>query len=216
MKACKSKQLVFALFLGALILFALSPVFVFNYANTRLHSPQEAPENYDVAIVFGAGIRRNGTPSDVLRDRLDTAANLYQEQRVQKILVSGDNRVEDYNEPDVMLAYLRDQRLIPEEDLVADYGGRRTYDTCVRANEIWSLDSALLISQSYHLPRAIYTCKRLGINAEGVSASKRAYINNDYYRARELLAIYKAVIDTWILSPSYIDGPKESDFSSLN
>jgi len=105
-----------------------------------------------VAIVFGAGLQRDGTPSAVLRDRVATAASLYFEGKVQKLLMSGDNRFLDYNEPGSMKAYAISLG-VPGEDIVLDYAGRRTYDTCYRAREIFGLDEAILVTQTYHLPR---------------------------------------------------------------
>lgn len=163
-----------------------------------------------MAIVFGAGITELNTPTDVLKDRLTVAGRLYWAGTVEKILVSGDNSNEQYSEPDVMRDYLIEIWGIPEEDVTADYAGRRTYDTCVRAHEVWGIESALLVSQAYHLPRSIFTCSKLGMDSEGVTASLQDYVFQKQYELREILALYKAVIDVYLIEPSYIGGESEA------
>ena len=111
-----------------------------------------APET-PVALVFGAGIRADGRLSPMLADRMDTAIALYQAGKVRKLLVSGDNRFVDYDEPGRMYDYAV-ARGVPAADVVRDYAGRRTYDTCYRAKAIFGVERALLITQRFHLPRA--------------------------------------------------------------
>lgn len=160
----------------------------------------------DVAIIFGAGLKRDGTPSDVLMDRLRVAAELYRLGKVKRILVSGDNRFENYSEPDAMKTALTDELDVPSNVIYTDYAGRRTYDTCIRAHALWGVDRAILVSQDFHLPRAIWTCRHLGIYSVGVSASLQPYILGSWYRARERLARYKAFVDVYLWRPNYIDG----------
>ena len=93
--------------------------------------------------------------------------------------MSGDNRFIDYNEPGAMQAFALELG-IPEEDIVLDYAGRRTYDTCYRAGEIFQLETAILVTQEFHLPRALYICNVLDIKAVGVSADVRTYRDSDY------------------------------------
>ncbi len=130
------------------------------------------PPDGRVAVVFGAGLYRDGTPTPVLRDRVATAAELYFSGRVEKILMSGDNRFLYYNEPGAMKAYAM-QLGVPEDAIVLDYAGRRTYDTCYRAKEIFKLNEAILVTQRFHLPRAIFTCSNLGLPVTGVEADRR-------------------------------------------
>jgi len=125
------------------------------YSRSRTFSEVDIPAKR-AAIVFGAGLWRDGSPTPVLRDRVITAANLYLDGKVEKILMSGDNSVVEYNEPFAM----RDLALslgVPEADIVLDYAGRRTYDTCYRAKMIFGLTEAILVTQSFHITRAIYT-----------------------------------------------------------
>ena len=198
-----------------LVLFLLWPIVILNRGQQQVYAEDAEIPYYDAVIVFGAGVKRDGSPSDALKDRLDTAADLYLNGGVGKILVSGDNSTDHYNEPDNMHRYLVEDRGLPDEDVVRDYAGRRTYDTCARAVEIWSLDKALLISQGYHLSRAIYTCEKLGMDVEGVSATRQEYVYEASYKFREILAIYKAMLDVNILHPDYIGGEKEDDFTAL-
>ncbi len=157
----------------------------------QLHTAPEQLPAQPVAIVFGAGYWPNGALSDILRDRLAAAATLYQAGRVQKILVSGDNRVVEYNEPEKMLAYLLEQG-IPRADIILDYAGRRTYATCYRARDIFRVDRVVLVTQRYHLPRALYTCQTLGLEVEGYVADRVPYIHLRRYQWREIPALWRA------------------------
>jgi SanA protein len=129
------------------------------YSHGKIYDTNNTPA-FTIAIVFGAGLRHDGTPTPILKDRVATAANLYFQGKVQKILMSGDNRFADYNEPGSMLAYAVELG-VPEADIVLDYAGRRTYDTCYRAKKIFGVDNAILVTQRFHLPRAIFTCNML-------------------------------------------------------
>jgi SanA protein len=140
-----------------------------------------------VALVFGAGVWPDGRLSDILADRVATAAELYHLGKVGKLLMSGDNRYADYNEPAHMRAYALELG-VPDEDIVLDYAGRRTYDSCYRAVHIFRVDAAILVTQAYHLDRALLIANRLGIDAVGVPADKRNYIHIRSYWVRELPA----------------------------
>lgn len=178
----------------------------------RIHTPDNAPTS-QVAIVFGAGLTRDGRPTPVLRDRVATAVDLYQAGKVQKLLMSGDNRFVNYNEPAAMREYAISLG-VPQEDIVLDYAGQRTYDTCYRASAIFGLDKALLVTQAYHLPRAVLTCNGLGLKAEGVIADRRAYRNRSltFWRLREVGATLVAVWEVYISRPEPILGQEEHIF----
>jgi SanA protein len=147
-----------------------------------------------VAIVFGAAILRNGRLSTVLRDRMDTATKLYFDGVVDIILVSGDQRSGNYDEPGAMKDYAIARGVNPA-DIQVDAAGLRTYDTCYRARHVFELDSAILISQEFHLPRALFTCKQLGISAVGVAADVRQYRAARWYELRETFASAIALWD---------------------
>lgn len=163
-----------------------------------------------VAVVFGAGLLRDGTPSPVLKDRVSTAAQLYFAGKIQKILMSGDNRFVDYNEPASMRVYALELG-IPDDAIVLDYAGRRTYDTCYRAKYIFGLDQAILVTQKYHLPRAIFTCNGIGLKSIGVVADLRTYHPNSltFWNIRELPATLVALWQVWVSHPLPVLGDPE-------
>lgn len=132
----------------------------------RTGSVEAAPPK-PVAIVFGAGVWSSGKPMPFLAARLELAKALYKSGKVRAILVSGDNRHANYNEPDAMRGYLI-RAGIPAKKVVADYAGFDTYATCVRAKKIFGIDQAILATQSYHLARAVTVCRAVGVDAWGV------------------------------------------------
>ena len=178
-----------------------------RYDKLVLIDPDSAPAR-SVAIVFGAGVRSDGVLTPMLADRMDTAIALYRAGKVRKLLVSGDNRFVDYNEPGAMYDYAV-ARGVPAADVVRDYAGRRTYDTCYRAGAIFGVQDALLVTQRFHLPRALFTCRNLGIDALGVSADRRVYWSNTYYRFRDAFATLRAWADVKLLKPLPVLGPQE-------
>jgi SanA protein len=204
----------FILFLGAigLLIIALPRVITSIHAFNRIYQKEHAP-SARLAIVFGAGLRRDGSPTAVLRDRVETAADLYFSGKVEKILMSGDNRFEYYNQPGAMRSYALSLG-VPEAAIAMDFAGRRTYDTCYRARAIFGVSEALLVSQKFHLPRALFLCNALGLNAYGIEAN-----NNHYRRAslmiwnfREQIATIGAFIDVYVNSPLPVLGKPEPLF----
>jgi SanA protein len=199
--------------LAALVVtFLLPRLFSELYARSHIASLEDV-EPRPVAIVFGAGLTRDGLPTAVLRDRVQTAVELYLAGKVQKLLMSGDNRFVDYNEPAAMRDYALELG-VPEDDIVLDYAGRRTYDTCYRAKEIFGVNQAILVTQRFHLPRAILICNGLGIDGVGVSADQRTYrkLSRFIWNLRELPATLIAYVDTFITRPLPVLGEKEPIF----
>jgi len=184
------------------------------HALGRVYQIDNAPTRR-VAIVFGAGLWRDGSPTPVLRDRVATAAELYFSGKVEKLLMSGDNSYVEYNEPQAMKDYAL-ERGVPEEAIVLDYAGRRTYDTCYRAGDIFGVDSAILVTQSFHLPRALFLCNALGVKAIGVSADTRVYRQRSqvYWNLREVPATVVAIWDVYVTRPLPILGKPEPIFSN--
>ncbi len=208
----------FTILLAALLLFfginALLLISMHSFSAERIYSYEdiESVPSKPVAIVFGASVNPNTQlPSDILRDRIVTAIDLYNKGKVEKIIMSGDNRVTHYNEPIVMQRYA-ELLSVPEEDVVMDFAGRRTYDTCYRAKEIFQIDRAILVTQEYHLYRALYTCNALGVSSIGVSASRQQYVNQSYYNIREIPATLLAWWQVHISRPKPILGEKEEVF----
>jgi vancomycin permeability regulator SanA len=166
-----------------------------------------------VAIVPGAGLNPDGTPSAPLRDRVEAAAELYFAGKAQKILMSGDNRFINYNEPESMRQYALTLG-VPDEDIVLDYAGRSTYDTCYRAKAIFGVEEALIVTQAYHLPRAVYLCDHLGVKITGVPVEQSRYVRSRYlfWNFREAFASLAAVWDIHIAKPLPVLGEPEPIF----
>lgn len=183
------------------------------FARPRLHTVEGAPR-VPVAIVFGAGLRRDGTPTPVLRDRVATAADLFFAGKVDRLLMSGDNRFEDYNEPGAMRDYALSLG-VPAEAIVLDYAGRRTYDTCYRARDIFAVPAAILVTQGFHIPRALYTCHALGLPAVGVPVDRRSYRRGPalFWNFREVFATVVAFWELHVTHPVPVLGPPEPIFS---
>jgi SanA protein len=202
--------------LSGLALLFLPRLITALYAMPRIYNIQSVPAK-PVAIVFGAGLWRDGTPTTVLRDRISTAADLFFSGKVQKILMSGDNSYIDYNEPAAMREYAL-QLGVPDEAIVLDYAGRRTYDTCYRAHAIFGVRQAVLVTQGFHLPRALFTCNSLGLEAVGVAPDHREYRTGSllYWNLRELPATLTAMLDVYLLHTVPILGQPEPIFPGVD
>ena len=138
---------------------------------------------------MGAGIR-NGGPSPMLEDRLLTAIELYNSGVTNKILVTGDHEYADHDEVNVMKNYLKEHG-IPSENIFMDHAGLSTYDSIYRASKVFKTNRFIIVTQKYHLYRALYISKALNINAYGVSATKREYVNQRKRDIREVAARVK-------------------------
>jgi SanA protein len=198
---------------AALLLAGLSRLVMVMSAKDKTFDVASVPPA-QVALVPGAGITADDRPTLALRDRIDGAIELYRAGKVQKILMSGDNSSIYYNEPGAMTNYAIEQG-IPESDIVQDYAGRRTYDTCYRAKEIFGLESVIVTTQQYHLSRMVFLCDQLGLNTSGVPVKQSDYLLNRYmmWNVREVLATVAAYIDIYILKPEPILGSPEPIFT---
>jgi vancomycin permeability regulator SanA len=193
----------FAFIMGAIgILGLILPRIITTiFSLNRIYQKENAPAT-QLAIVFGAGLRRDGSPTAILRDRVETAADLYFSGKVEKILMSGDNRFEYYNEPESMRQYALSLG-VPDAAIALDYAGRRTYDTCYRAKAIFGASEALLVTQKFHLPRAIFLCNTLGLKSYGIEANNIRYrkISLLIWNFREQIATLGAFIDVFLSNP---------------
>ena len=179
------------------VLVAAVPVAAALIGSAGRESDVASVAPHDVAIVFGAGVDPSGRPSAYLAARLEVAVALYESGKAKVLLLSGSNPEESYNEPEAMRAYLVD-RGVPAKHIVLDYAGADTYGTCVRATRIFGVHSAILVSQTYHLARAITTCRLVGVDAVGVGdeTMKTAYPNLwGAYVLRELAGYEKMAWD---------------------
>lgn len=166
------------------------------FAIPRISSVEEV-EAGEAALVFGAGLRRDGSPTRVLQTRIQAAADLYNAGKVTTLVMSGENP-----EP----ASMRDlavQLGVPEEAILLDNGGLRTYDTCYRASSVYGYQKVILVTQPFHLPRALYICHFLGLEANGVPASQAAYWPSTTFlwNLRESIATVVALRDLHLTPP---------------
>jgi vancomycin permeability regulator SanA len=168
----------------------------------RSTDPHTLPHR-EVAIVLGAGLTPRGTPTLFLRDRLDGAIELYQLGKVDGLLMTGDNSTRSYDEPSAMRDYALDHG-VPLGAITLDFAGFNTYDSCVRAHTIFSVTGAIVVTQSYHLPRAVYLCRSAGIDAVGLGMPDWGRIPDGQmagYQGREVLASVKAMWDADVRRP---------------
>lgn len=180
-------------------------------ARTRILPPAEAtgPGPAAPVLVLGAGVYADGEPTEVLEARLRTALALHRAGRAPWFLVSGDNRALNYNEPMAMRRWLARQG-VPDALIVADFAGRRTYDSLRRARDVFGAGRLYVVTSDFHLPRALYLARRLGLDAWGVPASTgdRPFGHRLVFHGREWLARHKAVLDAWY-PPDVLLGPPE-------
>ena len=183
-------KILLSVFIAAVLL-SLPRWILSTYYADRIHTPEEA-NSMPTAIVFGAGLRRDGRPTAVLADRISTASALYQQGKVEQLLMSGSINAAGYDESAAMFEYALELG-VPREDMIVDPGGNRTYLTCSRAKDLYGVDRALLVTQRYHLPRALILCDTLSIESEGIAADLRPYSAQGFWNAREVGATYRAL-----------------------
>lgn len=159
----------------------LPRVYAVIEARHRIYTVKNVPA-HRVAIIFGAQVYPDGRLSDMLADRVATGAALYRAGKADVLLMTGDNHVASYNEPEAMRRYAL-KLGVPDDAIVPDYAGFRTYDSCYRARDIFRVDSAILVTQRFHLDRALLTCRRLGVEAVGVAADA---VRPEGYNRRDL------------------------------
>lgn len=203
--------------IGLLSLFTLLLLLLPHWVISRrysplIHTPEVAPDK-PVAIVFGAGLRRDGSPTQVLADRVITAAELYRHGKVEGLLLTGSRGEGSYDESMAMQS-LALQLGVPGGNLMMDAAGHRTLDSCRRAIEAFGIQQALLVTQEYHLPRALYLCDVLGMEAEGVAADRRPYRSHArrFWQLREIPATLVAILETLPLRP---DTPSTSALEEI-
>ena len=173
----------------------------------RVYADVSAVPPAPVALVLGAGLTRDGMPTLALYDRVATAVDLYKAGKVQKLLMTGDNRFVNYNEPEAMRK-LAVQLGAPNDDIVLDYAGRRTYDSCYRAKEIFGVDQVVIVTQRFHLGRSIYLCDAMGIESVGMVADRRVYAAYRWWEMREMLATAAAWWDVHVGHPVPVLGER--------
>ncbi|WP_329387958.1 SanA/YdcF family protein [Streptomyces sp. NBC_01716] len=198
-----------AVMLGCVI--ALAPsTWMYATADAHVRTVADVPA-HDVAVVFGAGLRGDA-PAPYLAHRLDTAVELYESGKVKVVLVTGDNSREEYDEPDAMRTYLT-ARGVPDGRIVSDYAGFDTWDSCVRAKKIFGVERAVLVTQGFHVRRAVALCRAAGVDSYGVGVAERHNVTWYYGGVRELAAAGKAALDALTRPDPHFLGPVETGVS---
>lgn len=189
---------------GCMVLMAIN-IYVVKSVDSRIITEQDAArlDGVDCIIVLGAGVR-NGNATPMLQDRIDTGVKLYYLGVSPKVLMSGDHGRDEYDEVNVMKDSALEQG-VPSEDVFMDHAGFSTYDSIYRAKEIFGAEKIVIVTQKYHLYRALYIAKQLGIEAYGVEADARSYRGAIYREAREVLARNKDCVKCAVKpEPTYL------------
>ncbi len=160
--------------------------------NDLIYRDMSAVPNAQTVIVLGASVHANGKLSPILKDRVDTAIKLFQNEKVDNFLVTGDHRTEDYNEVAAMVDYLENNG-IDKNLIITDHAGLDTYDSMFRAGNVFGIENAIVVTQEFHLPRALFIASHLGFNYIGFTADQRAYKTEYRLKQREKLANFKAL-----------------------
>lgn len=179
---------------------------MYGFSQGKLLSP-ETVGKADCILIFGAGLRPDGSPSKMLAERLDAGFLLYSKGKSERILVSGDHGTKDYDEVGAMKRYLMEKG-VPDRAIFMDHAGFSTYDTLYRAKHIFACESAVLVTQKYHLYRALYVGNALGIDCSGVDAAKTVYRGQALRDLREAAARTKDFYKLWTKPRASIMGEK--------
>lgn len=182
------------IFIGAILCIVILSFAVIDPSKQYILTDKNSTGKADVGLVLGAGITPKGKPYKELAARLDVAAEAMQKGYVKKLIVSGDNRFDDYDEPTAMKEYLVKKYNIDPDKIQPDFAGRSTYELCERASKIFEQKKLVIISAESHLPRAIYLCRHFGIESYGLASTLEA--NNS--TRRETLARVKALYNVYI------------------
>lgn len=198
---------LFVLAAGFALLMSLNQ-YVKNKAEEKILSAEEAAAlDADCILVLGCGVREDGTPSHMLEDRLLQGIALYQAGAAGKLLMSGDHGSVDYDEVNLMKAFAI-ERGVPSEDIFMDHAGFSTYESMVRAKEIFQVKRVIVVSQKYHLYRALYLAERMGMEAYGVASDPRSYRAQAYREIREIAARAKDMVLSILQpDPTYLGEP---------
>lgn len=187
--------LIAIFFAGAL---ALANILVIQIAKPHIVSTLDDLPSAQAAIVMGAQVKEDGTLSDALADRVEAGIALYRAGKVEKLLMSGDHGRISYDEVNKMRTYAIEMG-VPPEDIFMDHAGFSTYDTMYRARDVFMVKSAIIVTQEYHLSRAVYTARALGLEAAGFPADNHILPGNNY--RREILARVKSLLQLYVTRP---------------
>ncbi|MCL6217841.1 SanA/YdcF family protein [Zunongwangia pacifica] len=184
---------VILIVLGILITLGLE-AFIKQDISSRMYAKIDEVPNAKTAIVLGASVYSDGKLSPILQDRVDTAIDLLKHHKVEEILISGDHSSDNYNEVDAIANYLK-KHGISRDKLILDHAGFDTYDSMYRASKVFNITDAIVITQQFHLPRALFISKHLGLDYYGFEAKEREFKIENKIMKREKLANYKALFE---------------------
>ena len=182
----------------------LNGIVVWTTAGQIVSEAEAETFDADCALVLGAGLKKNGEPGNTLTDRLETAIALYESGAAKKLVMSGDHGRQGYDEANLMKQYAV-ERGVPSSDVFMDHAGFSTYESVYRAEAIFLARRVIIVTQAYHLPRALFIANGLGLDAVGVAADRRAYVGMTYSYGREIAARVKDCFTTWLnVDPTYL------------
>lgn len=203
-KSVLSKLII--LIIAVFLTFILINSYVKSSTEDSIISKNDALNiNPDCIIVLGAGVRSDGSPSPMLQDRINTGIELYENGVSDKILMSGDHTKKGYDEVNIMKDYAINKG-IPSENVFMDHAGISTYDSIYRAKEIFWAEKIIIVTQEYHLYRALHIAEKLGVEAYGVSADVRVYAGQELRELREKAARVKDFFKAILKPDSKIGG----------
>lgn len=188
------KIILFSVIGLVLIIFAILGVEAIFQRQTKdlIYSDLSSTPPSKTVIILGASVHADGQLSPILKDRVDTAIRLYKSNKVENFLVTGDHRSDDYNEVSAMVGYLVDNG-IDKSLIISDHAGLDTYDSMYRAGKVFDIQNAVVVTQRFHLPRALFIANYLGMDYKGFAADQRAYKTEYRLKQREKLANIKAL-----------------------
>jgi SanA protein len=203
----KLRRAAVLFFIFFLVVYVCINLVVFMQARDFVYTqPELIPQSY-TALVPGASVFSSGKPSAILADRLDKAIELYEHKKVKRFLLSGDHAKVHYDEVNSMKSYLV-AKGVPDSLIFTDHAGFDTYNSLVRAQDIFGVDSLIVVTQEFHLPRAIYIARHKGLVVNGYRADKRSYASMTYLRFRESFANIKAFFEVLFHVHPYFEGKK--------
>ncbi len=193
----KIKLIIRICLLAATILLILiivsNAIIIYKSRGFIYNNVTDVPAKYTV-IVLGAKVSPGGVPSNYLHDRLDKAIEIYNNHKAQRFLLSGDHGHTTYDEVNAMKYYLLN-RGIKTEDIFLDHAGFDTYSTMVRARKVFLIKDVIIVSQEFHLPRAVYIARSIGLDAIGINANNNKYAGLKQLKVREIIARVKAFVE---------------------
>ncbi|MBZ9729295.1 YdcF family protein [Salegentibacter sp. JZCK2] len=193
MKLLKKLIFAFALFviLSILIIFGLE-AYIQKETSHLIYSEITEVPSAQTGIILGASVHADGKLSPILEDRVETAYQLYKQNKIENFLISGDHRTDDYDEVNAIKNHLL-KKDVPLDDMILDHSGFDTYDSMFRAKAVFEIEDAIVITQKFHLPRSLYIARNLDAKYKGFEAAPVAYTSSETIKRREQLANFKAI-----------------------